>query len=110
MSKIQDSQLYKYLMFLKKYSQDYNIKEIFNLSLGYQMGSKEEWISDLNNYIERKLLIMYFGNQFDKLPKNYGTIIYENQNDDKDGIKLFYKLLDEFVAQYEDIRINSSSV
>ena len=108
MIKIVDSHLYKYLIFLKKYNPGYNVKEIFNLILGYQMALnqesisevvREKWITDFNNFIEQKLIFEYYNNDFDKLPKNYGEIIYEHQKDDLDGLDQFYKILDEFVKE-----------
>ncbi len=105
MVEVVDSHLYKYLLFLRKYDPGYNVKEVFNLILGYQMAlnqetvsvsAKERWISDLNDFIEKQLIFEHYNNDRDKLPKNYGEIIYENQSDDKDGLEKFFSLLNQF--------------
>ncbi len=94
---IDDSILYKYLIFLKQVQALYNAKEIFNLILGYQLASNEKWLSNFNYFMERKLLNKYFkGNKLDRLPQNYGQVIYENQKSDSEGLALFFNLLKEY--------------
>lgn len=103
-----DSSLIKYLRFLRNYNTNANIKEIFNLVLGYNMAiqqdtiptiAKEEWLPRFNSFIEKKLITVYYKNEINRLPKNFGEIIYENQADDKDGLDKFYDILDEFLKQ-----------
>lgn len=99
MATIENSQLYRYLMFLRKHDPGYNVKEVFNLVLGYQLASDEEWIAKFNTFVDKHLIIEYYSNNVEKLPKNYGNVIYENQSDDKDGLDKFYSLLKDFITQ-----------
>lgn len=93
---IEDSKLYNYLIFISSMESDYNVKEVFNLILGYQIASNEEWIGELNDFMEKKLLNKYYGGEFDKLPRNYGDIIYEFQESDSSGLLEFFAILNEF--------------
>ncbi len=103
MTIIEDSQLYKYLIFLQKYDPGYNVKEVFNLILGYQLASNEEWISKLNNFIDKKLIVEYYNDSLDKLPENYGNVIYANQSNDKEGLEKFYSFLSDFIQQENNL-------
>lgn len=94
---IEESLLYKNLIFLGKFSSpSFNVKEVFYFMLGYQLAASEGWISDFNIFLEKKLLKLYTDNQFDKLPRNCGEVIYENQKTDEDGLKLFFDTLQEY--------------
>lgn len=93
---IENDLLYKNLIFLDKYRPPYNVKEIFQFMLGYQLSSNEEWISNFNLFLEKKLLNLYTDNQFDKLPVNCGEFIYLNQKSDSEGLDLFFKFLREY--------------
>lgn len=43
-----------------------------------------------------KLLIKYFHNNFDRLPRGYAEVIYENQLNDAEGLAEFLELLEEY--------------
>lgn len=94
--KMEDSLLYQNLVFLAKYRPPYNVKEVFQFMLGYQLASSEVWISDFNKFLENKLLKLYTNNEFDKLPRNCGEVIFENQKSDEDGLNLLFDTLQEF--------------
>lgn len=117
MKKITNSTLYQYLGFLRNIKTEYNVKEIFNLMLGYQLAinqktialeNREEWIIDFNIYIEEFLLNKFYFNKMEKLPRNYGDIIFENQQNDFDGLKQFFQILDLFVKSQEDGKWSNS--
>jgi len=108
MVKIEDSVLYKYLVFLKGIQTNYNVKEIFNLILGYQMAMNsmsirsnncESWISDFNTFVDDYLINKYYDNSLNKLPRNFGDVIFENQKSDSDGLKLFFEILDLYMKR-----------
>lgn len=94
--KMEESLLYKNLVFLEKYRPPYNVKEVFQFMLGYQLAASEVWISDFNKFLERKLLKLYTNDEFDRLPRNCGEVIYENQKSDEEGLNLFFETLQEF--------------
>ncbi len=94
--KMEESLLYKNLIFLEKYRPPYNVKEVFQFMLGYQLAVGEDWISEFNKFLERKLLNLYTDNEFDKLARNCSEVIYENQKSDQEGLNLFFYTLQEY--------------
>jgi len=105
MIRVVDSQLYKYLVFIRRTQSEYDVKEVFNLILGYQLALnqakipaevKENWISGFNDFIEKKLTIKYYNGKIAKLPINYGEAIYENQQNSAEGLAEFFNILEEY--------------
>ena len=90
MMNIEDSLLYKNLIFFEKYGPpSFNVKEIYWFIMGYQLAASEDWIADFHLFLGKKLLKLYTDQSFDKLPKNFGEFIDEHQSSDADGLSLF---------------------
>ena len=102
---IEKSKLYLHLCFIRGLKSNYNVKEIFSLVLGYQLGTSEKWIGEFCDFIDERLLDKYYDCELDKLPKNYGEVIFENQESDEDGVRYFFYILEDFrkyLSQLED--------
>jgi len=109
---IKSSRLIELLQYYRKFENFFrDAYDIYFYIYGYHQAlennylsqeNREDWVYNFLVFIRERLEEIYSPNEFRLWYNHFGEMIYQVEVDREKGVKLFYKLLDEFVESFED--------